>query len=160
MRLALFQPDIPQNTGTLLRMAACLGLRVDIIAPTGFDLCDRALKRAGLDYLERTTFDLHQDFEHFLHNQVRKHDRRLIVSSTRGTVSYLDHHYSDKDILLMGRESAGVPDYVQEAATQIVKIPMHHGNRSLNMAVAAAIIMGEALRQTNGFQTDQPKIRE
>jgi len=155
MRIALYQPDIPQNTGTILRLATCLDLAVDIIGPAGFDLSDRALKRAGLDYLERTTLHLHEDFEHFLHNRVKKDGMRLLLSTTRGQISFLDHRYATNDIVLMGRESAGVPELVHKAAHASLKIPMRPGNRSLNLAVSTAMILGEALRQTNGFQFEE-----
>ncbi|MCF6200151.1 MAG: tRNA (cytidine(34)-2'-O)-methyltransferase [Hyphomicrobiaceae bacterium] len=155
MRIALYQPDIPQNTGTIMRLAACFGLSVDIIGPAGFDLSDRALKRAGLDYLERTTLHLHEDFEHFLHNRVKKDGMRLVLSTTRGQISYLDHRFTTNDIVLMGRESAGVPEPVHAAANATLKIPMRAGNRSLNLAVSTAMIVGEALRQTNGFQFEE-----
>lgn len=151
MHIALYQPDIPQNTGTILRMAACFNLSVDIIGPAGFDLSDRALKRAGLDYLERAIFDLHEDFDSFLRNRVQKDDMRLILSTTKGSTSYLDFKFASHDILLMGRESAGVPEHVHEAAMARVCIPMQPGNRSLNLAISTAIITSEALRQTNGF---------
>jgi tRNA (cytidine/uridine-2'-O-)-methyltransferase len=151
MHIALYQPDIPQNTGTILRMAACFNLSVDIIGPAGFDLSDRALKRAGLDYLERAIFNLHEDFDSFLLNRVKKDDMRLILSTTKGSTSYLDFKFANHDILLMGRESAGAPDHVHEAAMARVCIPMQPGNRSLNLAISTAIITSEALRQTNGF---------
>ncbi len=152
MHIALYQPDIPQNTGTLLRMAACFGLFVDIIGPAGFDLSARALKRAGLDYLERSGFRLFDDFDSFLHDRVQKEERRLILATTKGKKSYLDHRFQKRDILLMGRESAGVPTHVHRHADACILIPMQPGNRSLNLAISAAIITGEALRQTNGFK--------
>ena len=152
MRIALYQPDIPQNTGTIMRMAACLDLSVDIIGPAGFDLSDRALKRAGLDYLDRATFELHENFEHFLHKRIKKDGMRLVLSTTKGQTSYLDHRFTKNDIVLMGRESAGVPELVHETAAATIKIPMRPDNRSLNLAVSTAMIIGEALRQTNGFQ--------
>jgi len=155
MRIALYQPDIPQNTGTIMRLAACLDLSVDIIGPAGFDLSDRALKRAGLDYLERATIRLHDDFEHFLHDRVIKDAMRLVLSTTKGQTSYLDHRFTNDDIVLMGRESAGVPAPVHEAAHATIKIPMRSGNRSLNLAVSTAMIIGEALRQTSGFHFEE-----
>ena len=156
MHIALFQPDIPQNTGTILRMAACLGLFVDIVGPAGFDLSARALKRAGLDYLDRAMFERHADFAHFWQKRIQGEGRRLILASTKAQKSYLDHRFSPGDVILMGRESAGVPEWVREKATVAIKIPMCTGNRSLNLAVSTAIIIGEALRQTQGFPQDQP----
>ena len=155
MHIALYQPDIPQNTGTILRMATCFNLSVDIIGPAGFDLSTRALKRAGLDYLERASFDLHEDFDSFLRNRVQKDDMRLVLSTTKGAVSYLDFAFANKDILLMGRESAGVPDHVHESASARIHIPMQPGNRSLNLAISTAIIASEALRQTRGFHFEE-----
>lgn len=150
MRLALFQPDIPQNTGTMLRMAACLGVGVDVIAPTGFDMSDRALRRAGLDYLAHVALQRHASFADF--DAWRKASGvRLIVLSTHAPISHLAPAYTTNDILLVGRESAGLPQAVHEAADARVAIPMQAGLRSLNVAVAAAIVLGEALRQTGGF---------
>ena len=151
MRIALYQPDIPQNTGTILRMAACLDLTVDIIGPAGFDLSDRALKRAGLDYLPRSRFELHADFTCFVTNRLQKDGMRLVLATTKGATCYLDHRFASNDIVLMGRESAGVPQNIHDAASARIKIPMHSGNRSLNLAVSTAMIIGEGLRQLNGF---------
>ncbi len=158
MHIALYQPDIPQNTGTILRMASCFNLLVDIIGPAGFDLSDRALKRAGLDYLDRATFVLHEDFEHFFHERVKTGGMRLILSTTKGSVSYLEHKFQSNDVLLMGRESAGVPDAVHETAMERIYIPMMPGNRSLNLAISTAIIATEALRQTMGFEFPEQPI--
>jgi tRNA (cytidine/uridine-2'-O-)-methyltransferase len=151
MHIALFQPDIPQNTGTILRMAACLDVTVDIIGPAGFDLSDRALKRAGLDYLERASFTLFADFDHFIAKRIGQDNRQLVLATTRARTSYLDHSFGEKDIIVMGRESAGAPDHVHEAARHHIKIPMQTGTRSLNLALSSAIILGEALRQTSGY---------
>ena len=155
MHIALYQPDIPQNTGTILRMAVCFQLSVDIIGPAGFDLSTRALKRAGLDYLERATFDLHEDFDSFLRDRVQKDDMRLVLSTTKGSTSFLDFKFENRDILLMGRESAGAPPDVHDAADARICIPMQQGNRSLNLAISTAIITSEALRQTNGFHFEE-----
>lgn len=150
MRIALFQPDIPQNTGTILRMAACLGMGVDIIGPAGFDLSHRALVRAGLDYLEFASLAHHESWSQF--QAVRAVDRgRLVLFTTRASGPYTSFGFSDGDTLLFGRESAGVPDYVHEAADARLLIPMRSGLRSLNIAVACAMAAGEALRQTGGF---------
>ena len=157
MRLALYQPDIPQNTGTILRLAACLAVPVDIIEPAGFDLSDRALRRAGLDYLAHVDMTRHADWEAFFAARVRTGDGvtapggRLVLLTSHGAVSHLAHRFEDRDILLLGRESAGVPAGVHASAEARIRIPMRPGLRSLNIAVAAALVLGEALRQTGGF---------
>jgi tRNA (cytidine/uridine-2'-O-)-methyltransferase len=152
MRLALYQPDIPQNAGTILRTAACLGLAVDVIGPAGFDMSDRNLKRAGLDYLAHVEISRHVDFAAFDADR-KSQGRRLILLTTHAAVSYLDHAFAGSDTLLLGRESAGVPDAVHAAADARVRIPLTAGLRSLNIAVAAAMVAGEVLRQTGGFPT-------
>ncbi|MCP4933378.1 MAG: tRNA (cytidine(34)-2'-O)-methyltransferase [bacterium] len=158
MHIALYQPDIPQNTGTILRMAACLDLHVDIIGPAGFNMSDRALKRAGLDYLDRAVFDLHEDFTTFVQSRIERDGKTLILATTIGTTSYLEHCFTRNDILLMGSESSGVPADVHELANARIKIPMQAGTRSLNLALSAAMIMGEALRQTGGFEFEEPTV--
>ncbi len=155
MRLALYQPDIPQNTGTMLRMAACLGMGVDIIGPTGFDMTDRALKRAGLDYLEHVRVVRHIDWAAFEH-QRRLSGGRLVLGSTHGAVALTQALFAVGDVILLGRESAGVPDAVHAAADLRVRIPIVAGLRSLNIAVAGAILLAEALRQTCGFPQGAP----
>ncbi len=150
MRLALYQPDIPQNTGTILRMAACLRVPVDVIGPTGFDMTDRSLRRAGLDYLAHVEIARHLDWAAFEVERARR-PSRLILATTKGAVTYTDVPFLAGDILLLGRESAGVPDAVHAAADIRVCIPLAPGLRSLNIAVAGAMILGEALRQTTGF---------
>lgn len=148
LRIALYQPDIPGNTGTILRMAACLGLAVDIIEPAGFDLSDRVLKRAGMDYLEQAALTRHLDWEHF--NQWRlSENRRLVLLSTKAAQPYTDFSYRADDILMFGRESAGVPDHVHEISDERIIIPMVQGARSLNLALSVAMSSGEALRQVN-----------
>ncbi|MFM9940186.1 MAG: tRNA (cytidine(34)-2'-O)-methyltransferase [Hyphomicrobiaceae bacterium] len=147
MRLALYQPDIPQNTGTILRLAACLGVAVDVIGPTGFDMTDRSLRRAGLDYLEHVTIDRHVSLAAFEVAR-RQNGRRLVLLTTHAATSYLDVTFTPLDVLMLGRESAGVPDEVHAAADLRVAIPIRPGLRSLNIAVAAAMVLGEALRQT------------
>jgi tRNA (cytidine/uridine-2'-O-)-methyltransferase len=151
MRLALYQPDIPQNAGTILRMAACFGVACEIIGPAGFDLSDRALRRAGLDYLDKVTLIRHLSFEAFEISR-RASGHRLIVLTTSAAKAHTAFHYGASDVLLLGRESAGVPQDVHEAADARLRIPMRPGLRSLNVAVAAAIVLGEALRQTGGFE--------
>ncbi len=150
MRIALYQPDIPQNTGTILRLAACLGLGVDIIEPAGFALSDRALRRAGMDYLDRADFTRHIDFDHF-DTARRAGAGRLVVLTTHAETAYTDFRFAANDNLLFGRESAGVPDTVHAAADARLAVPIAAGLRSLNVAVACAMVVGEALRQTGGF---------
>jgi tRNA (cytidine/uridine-2'-O-)-methyltransferase len=150
MRIALYQPDIPQNTGTILRMAACLGLGADIIEPAGFTMTDKALRRAGMDYLEALDMIRHADFAHFLDRQ-KQIPGHLVLATTRAATSYTDYAFTPHDTILMGRESAGVPDHVHNAADACILIPMRPKMRSLNIAMSAAMIAGEALRQTNGF---------
>ncbi len=150
MRLALYQPDIPQNTGTILRLCACLGLEAHIIGPAGFPVSDRAFRRAGMDYLDAVAIVRHRswtDFEAWR----RGAGSRLILFTTAASHSYLDHAYAADDVLLFGRESAGVPAEVHDAADARLLIPIRPGLRSLNVAVAAAMAAGEALRQAGGL---------
>jgi tRNA (cytidine/uridine-2'-O-)-methyltransferase len=144
MRLALYQPDIPQNAGTILRLAACLGVSVDVIGPAGFDMSDRNLKRAGLDYLNHVEIARHRSFAAFQETR----QGRLVLLTTAADTAYTDFAFAAGDTLLLGRESAGVPASVHEVADARVRIPMRPGLRSLNIAVAAAMVLGEALRQT------------
>lgn len=149
MRLALFQPDIAQNTGTILRLAACLGVPVDVIGPTGFDMTDRALRRAGLDYLDHVEINRHESFQAFLAS--RHVTSRLVLLSSHAHTSHTGFAFEPGDTLMLGRESAGAPSYVHDAAAARIRIPMQPGMRSLNIAVAAALVLGEALRQTGQF---------
>jgi tRNA (cytidine/uridine-2'-O-)-methyltransferase len=147
MQLALFQPDIPQNTGTILRLCACLDVAAHIIEPAGFPVSDRHFRRAGMDYLDQVSITRHDSWSKF--EQWRNDGgHRLILFTTKGVSSYLDHRYGADDILLFGRESAGVPGEVVSAADAKVVIPIRQGLRSLNVAMAAAMALGEALRQT------------
>ena len=146
MRLALYQPDIPQNTGTILRTAACLGIAVDVIGPTGFDMTDRALRRAGLDYLDHVSIARHASWELF-QVQTTAAQRRILLLSTHAETAYFNHTFEPRDVILLGRESAGVPAHVHDAADVRLRIPMQPGLRSLNIAVAAAMVLGEAVRQ-------------
>jgi len=148
MRLALFQPDIPQNAGTMLRTAACLGVAVDLIGPLGFVFSDKQLRRAGMDYLENADITRHESWAAFEESPARK-EQRLVLLSTRAEAPYTDFAYRPADILMVGRESAGVPDDVYAACDAHVRVPMAPGARSLNVAAAAAMVLGEALRQTN-----------
>ena len=147
LRIALYQPDIPGNTGTILRLAACLGLSVDIIEPTGFDISDRNLKRAGMDYLATVALTRHASWRHF-ETWRAESGRRLVLASTKAAGRYTDFGFRSDDVLLFGRESAGVPEAVHEAADARILIPMIEGRRSINVAMSAAMIAGEALRQT------------
>ena len=149
LRIALYQPDIAGNTGTILRFAACLGLSVDLIEPAGFDISDRSLKRAGMDYLAAVTLTRHVNWERYEDWRTRN-GRRLVLASTKAAVHYTDFAYQPTDILLFGRESAGVPEHLHAGADGRVLIPMVEGQRSINVALSAAMICGEALRQT-GF---------
>ena len=150
MRIALYEPDIPQNTGTILRLCACLGAEAHIIEPAGFPVTDRAFRRAGLDYLDRVTITRHGSFTAF--DDWRKTEGLALVLLTTGaTQPYVDHVFLNDQILLFGRESAGVPEAVRQAADARICIPMREGFRSLNVAVAVAMVAGEALRQTGGF---------
>jgi tRNA (cytidine/uridine-2'-O-)-methyltransferase len=148
MQIALFQPDIPQNTGTILRLCACTDVAAHIIEPAGFPVSDRHFRRAGMDYLDQVSLMRHDSWSKF--DQWRNEGSyRLILFTTRGARSYLDYHYGLNDILLFGRESAGVPDEVAAAADARLVIPIKPGLRSLNVAIAAAMALGEALRQTS-----------
>jgi tRNA (cytidine/uridine-2'-O-)-methyltransferase len=153
MRLALYQPDIAQNTGTILRLCACLGVPVDVIGPTGFDMSDRALKRAALDYLDHVDLTRHASFATFMERRstTKPARGRLILLTTHAGTSHCDFPFSNDDTLMLGRESAGCPDAVHDCVDARIAIPMQPGLRSLNVAVAAAIVLGEALRQTGGY---------
>lgn len=149
-RLAIYQPDIPQNTGTMLRLAACLGVPVEIIEPAGFDVSDRNLRRSGLDYLDHVAITRHISWRAF--EAWRQEGKgRLVLATTKGAVPYTRFLFEPDDIILLGRESAGVPDDVHEAADARIVVPMQKGLRSLNVAVTAAMLLGEALRQTDMF---------
>ncbi len=146
IHIALYQPDIPGNAGTILRLSACLGLKVHIIEPAGFDISDRNLKRAGMDYLASVALTRHINWQTFEEWRKSVH-RRIILASTKAALPYVGCQFHRDDILLFGRESAGVPDHVHEAADQRVLIPMIEGQRSINVAMSVAMIAGEALRQ-------------
>lgn len=148
MRLSLFEPDIPQNTGAMLRLAACLGIGVDIIEPCGFLLDDRRLRRAGLDYLDRVEVMRHASWDRY---RATAGGRRILLLTTAGDTRYDRHRFRADDTIMVGRESAGAPEEVHEAADACLRIPMRRGLRSLNVALAAAMVLGEALRQTDGF---------
>ncbi|PVB59717.1 tRNA (cytidine(34)-2'-O)-methyltransferase [Labrenzia sp. 011] len=148
--IALYQPDIPQNTGTILRLAACLGVTVHLIEPAGFPISDSALKRAGMDYLERAAMLRHISFAEF-DAWRRNGDRRLVLMTTGSDSAYTDFIFRPDDILLMGRESSGVPQDIHAGADARLTIPMAADMRSINVAVSAGMVLGEALRQTGSF---------
>ncbi len=148
MRLALYEPDIPQNTGTLMRLCACLNIPLDIIEPCGFLLTDKNLKRAGMDYLEHLRLARHASWRAF---QETNPSARRVLLTTKAAQSFVDFRFQKDDILIAGRESAGVPDEVHEAVGARLVVPMVKGVRSLNVAVATAMVLSEALRQTGMF---------
>ena len=150
MQIALYQPDIPQNTGTILRLCACLGLAAHIIEPAGFAVSDRQFRRAGMDYLDHLAWRRHDSWSAFEDWRAAQ-GHRLLLFTTKAATSYLDFSYKADDILLLGRESAGVPDTVAEVADARLRIPLRPGLRSLNVAMAAAMAAGEALRQVGHF---------
>jgi tRNA (cytidine/uridine-2'-O-)-methyltransferase len=157
-RLVLYQPDIPQNAGTLMRMAACLDLPVEIVEPAGFDVSDRHLRRSGLDYLDHVAITRHRSFAAFEAWRAGE-GARLVLATTAGAVPYTAFAFRPGDCVMVGRESAGVPEAVHEAADARVVVPMRTGLRSLNVAVAAAMILGEALRQTEGAEATERASR-
>ena len=146
MRIALFEPDIPQNTGTILRLAACLSVEAHLIEPAGFPASDRAFRRAGMDYLDHVALVRHASWEAFAAWR-RAEGLRLVLFTTRAATSYLEHAFAPRDILLFGRESSGVPEEVHAAADVRLKIPIRPALRSLNVAMTCAMAVGEALRQ-------------
>lgn len=153
MRLALFQPDIPQNTGTLLRLGACLDIELDIIEPCGFIFSERTLKRAGMDYLDMVRYRRHHSWEHFLQYRAEHPEEygRIVLLTTHASEPYYNFEFRPNDIILMGRESAGVPEEVHQTADARLLIPMNRNARSINVAVSAVMVVGECLRQVNGF---------
>jgi tRNA (cytidine/uridine-2'-O-)-methyltransferase len=150
MRIALYEPDIPQNTGTILRLCACLQLEAHIIEPAGFPVTDRAFRRAGMDYLDQVALNRHGSFNAF-EDWRRSEHLSLVLLTTAAERSYLDHAFRDDQVVLFGRESAGVPEAVHAAADARLRIPIAKGVRSLNVAMAVALVASEALRQTGGF---------
>jgi len=145
--LVLFQPDIPGNTGTLLRLGACMGIKVHIIEPAGFRLDEKAFRRAGMDYLDQAAMQRHLNWAEFEGWRAIE-QRRLILLTTKSDERYTDFTYHPSDLLILGRESSGAPDFVHQAADARLTIPMHGEARSLNMALSGAMVLGEALRQT------------
>ncbi|MFL2687738.1 MAG: tRNA (cytidine(34)-2'-O)-methyltransferase [Alphaproteobacteria bacterium] len=147
MRLALFEPDIPQNTGAMLRLAACMDVAVDVIEPCGFVWSDRYMRRSGMDYLERVDLTRYASWEAYRKGR----QGRLILLTTKGAQSHTSFNFQINDTLLLGRESVGVPDNVHSYADARIRVPMRKGERALNVALTAAMVLGEALRQTNLF---------
>jgi len=163
MRLVLYEPDIPQNTGTILRLAAAMGVAVDLIEPFGFVWDDRRLRRAGMDYLDAVDVTRHGSWNAYrIWRAGSDRAGRLVVLSTGAATAYTEFAFDPSDSLLFGRETGGVPPDVHDAADARLTIPMKTGMRSLNVAVAASMVLGEALRQTNGFTrqiSDEPTQR-
>ncbi|MBN8998717.1 MAG: tRNA (cytidine(34)-2'-O)-methyltransferase [Rhizobiales bacterium] len=149
-RIVLYQPDIPHNTGAILRFAACVGVGVDLIEPAGFDISDRGLKRAGMDYVERASLTRHPSLDAF-EDARRESGGRFILFTTAADRAYFDFAFRADDHLVFGRESAGVPPFVHERADQRLLVPMRPGLRSINLAMTVALAAAEALRQTGGF---------
>lgn len=158
MRVALYEPDIPQNTGTIMRMAACLGVAVDLIEPCGFVVDDRRFRRAGMDYLDMLEMERHSSWSAFEDARARARAvaGRLVLLTTRADTPYTRFRFLPEDTLLVGSESSGVPEAVHAVADARVIVPMTPGSRSLNVAVAAAMVLGEALRQTGGLESAAP----
>jgi len=154
IELALYQPDIPQNTGTLLRLGACLGVTIHIIHPTGFVFSDKNFKRAAMDYASRVQMHQHDSFSRFNDWRLAQ-DKRLILLSTKSTTSLYDFEFFPNDIILAGRESAGVPDRVRQTCDNALRIPMRAELRSINVSISSAMALGEALRQTGSWTHKQ-----
>jgi tRNA (cytidine/uridine-2'-O-)-methyltransferase len=150
MRIALYQPDIAQNVGTIFRMSACLGIPIEIIDPCGFPFDDRKFRRASMDYFDAVTYQRHLSWEHFKswQQELKPKGSRLVLLSSHATESFYDFSFNPEDVLLFGRESAGVPKEVAESCDCRVTIPMQPGMRSLNLAISASMVTAEALRQT------------
>ncbi|MFT6580612.1 MAG: tRNA (cytidine(34)-2'-O)-methyltransferase [Alphaproteobacteria bacterium] len=147
MRIALYQPDIPQNTGAILRLAACFGVDADIIEPCGFVWSNRQFRRAGMDYIDQASIHRHTSWDQYLSDNTS----RLLLLTTKGDVAHTDFSFQTNDTLLVGRESAGAPSEVHDAADSCLRIPLQPNARSLNVALCVAMVLGEALRQTDGF---------
>ena len=150
MRIALYQPDIPQNTGNIFRLGACLGVSVDIIEPTGFIFDDKKFKRSAMDYIDHIDYKKHIDWQQFYDwSQEKKY--RLILMTTKARQSFYEFEFHSSDILLFGRESAGVPDNIHQIVDHRLTIPMKEGVRSINLSSSVALVLGEGLRQTSSI---------
>ena len=150
MRIALYQPDIPQNTGNIFRLGACLGVSVDIIEPTGFIFDDKKFKRSAMDYIDHIDYKKHIDWQQFYDWSLEK-KYRLILMTTKARQSFYEFEFHSSDILLFGRESAGVPDNIHQIVDHRLTIPMKEGVRSINLSSSVALVLGEGLRQTNSI---------
>ena len=148
MRIALYQPDIPQNTGNIFRLGACLGVSIDIIEPTGFIFDDKRFKRSAMDYLDHIDYKRHIDWQHF-YDWAKDNEFRLILMTTKSKKSLYSFEFHPSDILLFGRESAGVPENIHNIVDHRLTIPMKDGVRSINLSSSVALVLGEGLRQTN-----------
>ena len=146
MRIALYQPDIPQNTGNIFRLGACLGVSIDIIEPTGFIFDDKRFKRSAMDYLDHIDYKRHIDWQHF-YDWKKENNFRLILMTTKSQESLYNFKFNPSDILLFGRESSGVPKHVHEIVNERLRIPMLENKRSLNLATSVGIVLAEQLRQ-------------
>ena len=151
MRIALYEPDIPQNTGNIFRLGACLGIKIDIIEPAGYVFDDKRFKRSSMDYIDHINYKRHLDWETFS-NWSKKNNFRLILLTTKSDKIYYNYNFNNNDILIFGRESAGVPEKVHNIADEKITIPMVKGLRSINVSSAVALVVGEACRQLNLFQ--------
>lgn len=147
--LALFQPEIPSNTGALMRLSACLAVDLHVIGPTSFQMNDKALRRAGMDYRDKAKTHIHTDYEAF--SKQLSSAQRLVLLTTKSTTPYTKFQFQTDDVLILGRETSGAPDWLHQRADARLTIPMAPGQRSLNMALSAGLVLGEALRQTDGF---------
>lgn len=150
MRLALYQPDIAANVGAMIRLSACLGLPLDIIEPCGFPLGDKDIRRVAMDYRALAEIVRHASWHEFVKKGLRENDR-LVLLTTAAEARYVDFAYAASDVIVVGREGRGAPDEVHRAADARIRVPMTAGARSLNVAIAAAMVLGEALRQTGAF---------
>ncbi len=148
MRIALYQPDIPQNTGNIFRLGACMGVAVDIIEPTGFVFDDKKFRRSAMDYIDHLEYKKHDDWEHF-YKWIKENKFRLILMTTKSEDSLYNFEFRSSDILLFGRESAGVPNNIHQIVDHRLTIPMKDGVRSINLSSSVALVLGESLRQTN-----------
>ena len=148
MRIALYQPDIPQNTGNIFRLGACMGVAVDIIEPTGFVFDDKKFRRSAMDYIDHLEYKKHDDWKHF-YKWIKENKFRLILMTTKSEDSLYNFEFRSSDILLFGRESAGVPDNIHQIVDYRLTIPMKDGVRSINLSSSVALVLGESLRQTN-----------
>ena len=150
MRIALYQPDIPQNSGNIFRLGACFGISIDIIEPTGYIFDDKRFRRSSMDYINHIDYKRHIDWEAFF-NWSKKNNFRLILLTTKVDKNYYDYNFKNNDILIFGRESAGVSKIVHSNVDEQITIPMKKGRRSINVSSAVALVAGEACRQLRLF---------